>query len=343
MLAYTPSDEYGQLDRQIRIRPGKYLTKHMPWLSSQQVEEAVSLWKGAEVHTLQIATTPEDISWVYEHGPRSCMSGDTDFGDLPHHPAYVYGAGDLGVAYFRLHGDDVEDHNRPVAARTICWPAKEIYYDSAYGDYRTLHWLLKQEGFEKGTADDFRGAKILRVPIPTENNQFLMPYMDCTQDVTDFGKYFRIGASFREGGDIYSACSTAGVACIYARCCDCDETIPYGDVFTYHPENADYCGPCFDRYFNYCAYCGEYNPAEVCQFEDILDRYICDTCRPNQLFYCDVCGGVERIQNRSRQFEWTCISCIDELETDYPPVIDPVLETHTPGLPGLGVEGDESV
>ena len=340
MLAYTPNDDYGIADRQIRLRPGKYLMKHMPWLRPGEIESAVSAWKGAEQFKLQIATEPMECEYVYENGPRSCMSGDSDFDGLPHHPAYVYGAGELGVAYFVLPDCD-RDEYRPIGARTIVHLEKKLYSDSMYGDYKTLTYLLKSAGWEQGGLSAFRGAKLLRVSVENWHDNFLMPYLDIGEEVTDFDTYFRIGDNFTGGRTVYGAQSTSGMTYPLKSCYECSNTLHGSQI--YYACGEDYCEDCYNRNFTYCHFCDEVYSNDDTQWYDTLDSSACESCADTLLFECDFCELTYSNSQMDTEMENVCENCAEDLieeEEEEPIVIEPVLETYTPNL---FTEGDESV
>jgi hypothetical protein len=152
MLAYTPDDAKGEADRQVRLKPGKYLTKFFgasekpgllqgliaegplkechPVLTKQQIAYYAEWWENGErppsAHsklTLKFAETPEQIAKTYKDGIRSCMGGAEGgyrFKTVKDHPTRVYGAGDLQLAY-------LVDDEKKIRARAICWPEKKTF------------------------------------------------------------------------------------------------------------------------------------------------------------------------------------------------------------------------
>ncbi len=147
----------GGRDKLIQMRPGRYLKKfYSHVLSAAQVKGWVDDVELLDVK-LHFASSPAEIARVYENGPSSCMSGS--FPKEVMHPAAVYGAGDLAVAYIK--------GNKKITARVLCWPDKKVYLGKAvYGDKRIAR-LLTRHGYRKSRKKDpeFRGARLLAVPV----------------------------------------------------------------------------------------------------------------------------------------------------------------------------------
>jgi hypothetical protein len=88
-LAFTPDAAHGRDDRQIRMRPGKYLASVLK-LDDDAVREWCSAWAIANHPTdLRFADTPDDIERVYTHGPNSCMCHPADDYASSCHPVRV--------------------------------------------------------------------------------------------------------------------------------------------------------------------------------------------------------------------------------------------------------------
>src|SRR5215218_10534460 len=98
-VAFTPSPEKGMVDIQVRMKPGRYLTKFYPQLTADDVRRlAIALDKQLDV---KFAVTAEDIVRVYNNGPSSCMSHPAAHFECgpDRHPCEVYGDSDLQLAY----------------------------------------------------------------------------------------------------------------------------------------------------------------------------------------------------------------------------------------------------
>jgi hypothetical protein len=178
-LAYTPDEAKGRADRQVRIKPGKYLQKFHP---DVDVAALAARW-AAEFGPLElkIACSADEIEEVYVNGPGSCMSY-RQFQGVPMHPARVYADGDLRVAYIYREGR--------VTARTLIWPERKIY-GRVYGDYERLTPLLHDAGYSPTSEGDyaFEGARLGRHP---HGNGFILPYVDWHHWVEDDGTHLVI-------------------------------------------------------------------------------------------------------------------------------------------------------
>jgi len=158
MLAYTPSAEYGERDRTVRTKPGRYLNKFFSdVLTKKQIAYYAEWWvRGQRPKLLDlsclpvgIAMGPDDIADVYVNGPESCMDGSY-FSDPEQHPARIYGAGDLGVAFLRKpSGDHPEFAKAPdYIARALVWPEKKVVgrvYPSDEGNRNSTSAAAAQE------------------------------------------------------------------------------------------------------------------------------------------------------------------------------------------------------
>src|SRR4051812_18460666 len=136
MIAYTPSDDYGMKDRQIRITPGRYLERFMPDYSHRHAE-----WIAActvDNYTLKFAVTREEIVKLYDRGPESCMRGANHDFSSSMHPCTVYGDSDLAFAYYGELSN--------CSARAVCWPSRKLY-GRVYGNDSVLVPLLRAAGY----------------------------------------------------------------------------------------------------------------------------------------------------------------------------------------------------
>lgn len=175
-VAYTKSEEKGVLDLQTKISLKGYFEAYHPKLPhkeyvvvSKKFNEFVLSKDG-----LLFAHTPEEIVKVYRNHngyANSCMTGG--FSRLPVHPTYIYGAGDLAVAYL------LNDKGKTIS-RVIVWPERKIY-SRCYGEGNRLLSLLQARGY--GPCDyrgnkSFVGARMLIVPTEKTNTRFVVPSID---------------------------------------------------------------------------------------------------------------------------------------------------------------------
>jgi hypothetical protein len=173
-----------------------------------------------------------------------------------------------------------------------------------------------------------------------DDDYYLMPYIDIGSEVTDFGSYFRVGSGFVGGGTIHGAQSTCGATYHMYICVACEDSVASSNVHNGRDGEA-YCPQCFSETFTYCAGCGEYWDQDHVQWVDCVDRYLCEDCRIEWVFECELCE-ITYPTCEAVSGTYICASCEEETTPD--PVIEPVLETYTPSLFGLcSDEGEESV
>jgi len=284
-IAYTPSERHGIEDRQVRMKPGKYLNKYF---SSILSNEEIANWAGRfagenETNFLKFARTADEIERVYVDGPNSCMS-DKSF-ESSIHPARVYAAGDLAVAYIERGGE--------ITGRAVCWPEKKIH-STIYGDDNRLKSALESAGYEK---DSLCGAKLLLIE---EDHCIVCPYLDNGEQVEISGNYLIIG-------DGISAQSTTGlVGTNYCDCCEeyCSDTTLVG--------NENWCESCMDNAF-YCDCCDNWYPCE----DSIringrrYEEYWCSDCAENNAFKCDHCEEYFADSGIEVENETWCEKCVE--------------------------------
>jgi len=296
MLLYIQSTEKGRRGIHTPIKAGRYLKKFFgDYLSDKEIKFYASWQAEGTIPTefadankweLRFANTSDEIVQVYHDGPRSCMDG-RNF-SKERNPTRVYGAGDLAVAY--LYNPDAD---RPIRARALVWPAKEVagrvyptpheYWESdgfsceaeAKGCQMALQQRLKAAGYRtrEEDPDGFNGARILKVE---HRGGWMMPYMDGDYGVDDEGQYFTMSNNC-PNMDCQSTSGWIegyeGDEENYWTCNHCGDDFNADDyssltVFTaYHPRwgargSQDWCECCAD------------NHAFTC--EGSYDRFDCD-------------------------------------------------------------------
>lgn len=273
-IVHTPEESWGHEDRQLRMRPGAYLSRYF---SDVLTDEDVQAWtlahdKKYAPRELKLATTPDEIERVYRDGPRSCMSGGYR-GDAPFPPVRVYGAGDLAVAY-------IEDADGEPTARCVVWPEYKIR-TRLYGDSR-LRAALDAEGYTHGSLD---GARLLREEL--HPGVFVCPYLDDVGSVTDEGDYLRIDSCGELDG-----CNTEGTTGAVHYCECCDDAVMYRE---------DMVSVQAGRHTElWCQYCADCNAAECVECYEILDlnmthstpdgESVCEDCFCEYYVDCEDCG-----------------------------------------------------
>ena len=189
MLAYIETPEKGAEGIYTRVKPGRYLEKHFAGVACIYAVDT-QYWARYfsdmyEPKKLFIATSEDDIQWVYENGPGSCMSdpkyrikhgwGWPEPGKWPDnwHACRAYAAGDLQVAYL-VEDDEKPTAKKKVIARSVIWPEKKTF-SRCYGSEEKLKLVLKQLGYHWAPPI---GAKIQRKPF---DRRFIVPYIDAGQ------------------------------------------------------------------------------------------------------------------------------------------------------------------
>jgi hypothetical protein len=295
-IAFTPDPIKGRADIQIRMKPGRYLTRYFGHiLTESEIRDWASQWAAENENlTVKFARTPDEIEQVYNDGPHSCMSGNNSFeSDIS--PVRVYGAGDLAIAYLERDGD--------ITARVVCWPENECY-STIYGDAGRLRPLLDGMGYSE--TDTMSGARLLRVE---QSGCFVAPYLDTDGYLRDLGNHLVISDC---GGDI-SADSTTGLAGPPRQYCPrCEEFAPEED-FEYVDNAGEYwCAYCVENETTSCDDCHRTVVSEDTH-EVENNNHVCNRCIDNYSL-CEDCdtmsSEVEDINDRA-----ICADCASEYPT----------------------------
>jgi hypothetical protein len=291
MVAFTPSEGWGHEDRQLRMRPGKYLSRYFSdVLSEAQIQQYALAWDGVfSVPELEFAHTPDEIADVYRGGPNSCMS--YDFNNLPMHPCATYGAGDLAVAYIR-------NGSNGITGRTVVWPEHKIYV-CIYGDIDRMLAALDAAGYTQGS---IVGARLLREPYGRE---FVAPYLDGDCDsLRDDGEYLIVDWD----GPLHAR-ETNGTAEPTMQCSHCDESVHEEDAVG-GPDGNPYCPDCHSDLFVACDDCGEENErGHMHTGPDDWER--CSECHADTVAMCDECQDDFMLDDLT---EGLCEACAEEAE-----------------------------
>lgn len=296
-LAYTPDERHGREDRQLRTKPGRYLAKFFPALAPTAVQQAVDMWNGAhDAGSVLFASSPDDIERVYREGPSSCMDGGHRFRS-PVHPARVYGAGDLAVAYLERGGR--------ITARAVCWPERKSY-STVYGDSARLESALGALGYRDDGA--FDGARLLRIEA---YGRFVCPYIDAEYDVVDSGDFLRLAGE----GNGSRPTETDGLLTIGEPCEYCGRGTG-GDGIDV--SGSYWCEDCANAHASRCARCEDW-----CEDENTFcvdSETWCEDCASNYSFTCERCGestggdavdvaGETWCEYCADTYAWTCEHC----------------------------------
>lgn len=180
-IAFTPSAEYGLADRQIVMRPGKFLRTIKPDASPHKVKNFANRYNALYgTNYFRITNDPDKIRYVYRNGPHSCMSHA--FTALHTHPTAVYAGPDTAVAYMETEAGNIQSRT---VLNTI-----DKHYVRIYGDPTALVARLRDDGYAEGTLE---GCRLLAIPLEEHNEvDFIMPYLDGVQTLEYDGKYFYV-------------------------------------------------------------------------------------------------------------------------------------------------------
>lgn len=280
-IAYTPSDDHGYADRQVVLKPGKYLEQYFSEVFTR--EQIAGYVDGVKAYTgdLQITRDPLEIRSIYTGGPRSCMSRITArYVSAPVHPSEAYGnSPDLALAYL-----GTLDH---ATARCVIRPDDKIY-SRIYGD-TTLAQILRLNGFKEGSLS---GARLRA--IKHDEGIYVMPYVDGTGSASlssdkqflilheDESGEYPTHVTCENGGDTLCAGVTEydedededrHHTCAHCeRECDPDETYCYSC-----DQDRYYCDGCDEDQFDGEGHC-------------VGDRVLCPSCYRVSSNTCDECG-----------------------------------------------------
>lgn len=187
-VSFFASPKALKAGRKTTTKPGRYLLQfHGDELSSSHIERWANIHREQWVQdgTFAWAKTPEQIANVYqmEASFQSCMQygyhptdGWSKAGfdeDLLVHPTYIYGAGDLELAY--VHRGD------RLVARALVWREKGRV-GRVYGDAPLLRGFLKREGINTVSSnanyDSLEGARVLKIPFEPKDRSDYTGYED---------------------------------------------------------------------------------------------------------------------------------------------------------------------
>ena len=268
-------------NKRTRIKPGRYLEKYFgPLLAKYGVSVksySADFARRYEPRKLLFAVTEDEIQWVYEHGPDSCMSnakyrerhgwgyGHPGYWPLDMHACRVYAAGDLQVGYL-TDNDEPKGH---VVARSLIWPAKKTY-SRCYGDEIRMRTALMANGY---TFAPPIGAKVKRIKV---DSTFVLPYIDIgdrsgtgAMAARDKKDHFILCAPVP---GTYAANSTSGAAGKkYGR-----DMRPMEMVAT----ECAHCGAHVDDVGELWRVYTGHNPNDY--------RHLCEGCRDDRTYYCEV-------------------------------------------------------
>ena len=168
LIAFTPTVEMGQQDRQLKMALGKFLRKFFLLFTDGYISELEATHRAETSAVMCIATTVEDIARVYMKmdGDSGCMRHGPPYFHLPdgHHPSRVYATEGMGVAYFELDG--------VIKSRSVVYTnGEDKRYVRIYGD-PVIGKILARNGYK---LKSLAGLNLNTVKV---DDYYVMPYLD---------------------------------------------------------------------------------------------------------------------------------------------------------------------
>jgi hypothetical protein len=281
-VAYTPDAKFGVEDKRLVLTPSRYLAKYFSKvLRSEQISDLANAFT-ADGFSLEIEATEEAFEFAYNQkglrnvssSAESCMGYDAKHFGIQIHPASVYAAGDLAIAFIR----DPQNTEK-VIARCVVWPEKRLA-NRCYGTNEkareALSSKLRNLGYTMNA--NLTGARI-KVVVPVFEDKYntpspagqgyyyvVSPYIDgasiyLTWNEKDDGATFILD----DGRKIY--CGVGSNTCGYARV---KARLRNGEV--------------------YCDECGAptANARSILLRNSSRPRLACESCAPRIAFNCCV-------------------------------------------------------
>ena len=276
MVAYTPSLEYGQRDRQVRVKVGRYLQQFYGDLLDATTIR--SLANGVKQLDMVETETGQGIADVYARGPSSCMSGDASrFGQEPEfHPTIVY-EGEFKMVYLV---DPILPADRQILARALVHMPSNTFV-RAYGcETETLLDRMTAAGYARYSCWP-ENARLKAIKVTCDS--YLLPYLDGSSQyvsLTRCGKFWQIDS---DGSVCANSQSGVWSETETQYCGSCEEDVEYDDgegwvSSSYH--GIDICPGCESSYRWAFSHRGrrDYIHEDVCTWVDSQDEYYHDEC-----------------------------------------------------------------
>jgi hypothetical protein len=257
-IAFTESPEKGMDDKQTVLPINRYLARYFgDRLRSEEIAKISALYTAPE-HTLTIGDDAESFLFAYSDQDVksessmhfSCMRYTKQYFGTPCHPAEVYAAGDLSIAYIVCPDDSAR-----VIARAVIWPEK-MSFVRVYGVDETIRVslvdMLEDLGYCR--ADDWRGARIRAIEF---DGRLVVPYIDGNitsleydddDDILTVSRHGNVDGSSTRG---WAHNNSGRVSCEHCgdRVCEDD---------TRHVGNEIWCDDCVSDSATFCEYNEEY-------------------------------------------------------------------------------------
>jgi hypothetical protein len=245
-VSYVGRPEAPQGKRRNVIDITRYLAKYYEITS----DKARDMFRRVMGETLELhhCDKPETFAKLYIECKVSFSCMAKDFPSLPCHPATVYGAGDIGIAWLYC------TVSQQAIARAV-YNKRAKAYPRVYGTregMESLHERLKREGF---THDDnaLEGCRLSKIAT---RGGFVMPYLDGIQTVADDGNHWTIC----EDGSDGEADQTNGMMRGGSRytCDNCGDRMNQDEC--HHVNGDTWCESCYESNTFYCEYYDESYP-----------------------------------------------------------------------------------
>jgi hypothetical protein len=299
-VAYTPGSAYGEANRQVRLKFGRYLKKAFPDMTDAEIQAHVTSLKSALAAqvappALHIVKDIGSINDVFETPMKACGSSalscmyDKFDGDYIR-PYHVYAdSPDVGVAYVTAGGKIIA--RSVVSTKDKTWVRAYAIVEGGNDTHcGTLRSLLDAAGYSKGELTGNRLTKL-------ETEDVMLPYIDTGgREVCDIGQYWLV---VPDGQGEYEANCVDGTAKdLREHCRHCEEL-----------EDDCHC--------SVCECCGG-RSTDGCENCYMCEE--CDSCRSHNVCGCRRCYRCDEIINpRSRYTNSCCCGrceCCHELLRD---------------------------
>lgn len=173
LVSYTPTEKHGREDRQVRTTLGRYLTKFEERLelSDSQINDITRWWSAINTEpSLIITNDEEEICYIYQNGPNSCMSADK----VRNRPYRVYAGPDTAVAAY-VAGSTVQ--GSMILARSVVVPEDKAYV-RLYADDAAVKERFKEALEAEGYEHDLTALRGKRLALIEDYGRVVCPYVD---------------------------------------------------------------------------------------------------------------------------------------------------------------------
>lgn len=277
LIEYFANEKDLQRGKRTQIKIGKYIRQRFDTLSDERVADFANVYTDNN-HALEIRFTCSAEKIVEIYGRQSMRSCMTKGAEISHkvdgvltHPCAVYG--DTGYAdIFLAYG---VRGNKINSRCLVNMPEKK--FNTVYGD-SSLKRGMKKLGFTRG---DLEGCHLRK--IKTDNDEFLMVYLDGENRLQDYDDHFVITCD--EENAIEQASGIDGVSESYYSehnhdyyCVDCDSGMDEEDARETRGCNM-VCESCCQSNYYWSDWSGNYIHCEDSTYVSIINssgEYQCE-------------------------------------------------------------------